>query len=268
MLCAISDIHGHLHALEEALENVSLSGDNRLVLLGDYIDYGPRSGEVLRSIYDLQQRQGPEKVVVLRGNHEDAFLEWLDTYGGPQAGQPDEYGLLPWNGWLEHDRDFGTLRTLISPEQWAFFARVLPTLSDDTRSMEAARMILSENGELIAWLRALPYYFETDRQIFVHAGVDEEAGEWWPQVTRESDFVGRFPARGPFYKDVVAGHVGTDRLAGNPEYHGVYFDGRSHYYIDGSVQRGGRLNILAWDEKNETYAQWDNNGWKKEMLTE
>lgn len=65
MLCAISDIHGHLHALEEALENVSLSGDNRLVLLGDYTDYGPRSGEVLRSIYGLQQRQGPEKEDVL-----------------------------------------------------------------------------------------------------------------------------------------------------------------------------------------------------------
>ena len=65
MLCAISDIHGHIHALEEALENVSLSGDNRLVLLGDYTDYGPRSGEVLRSIYGLQQRQGPEKEDVL-----------------------------------------------------------------------------------------------------------------------------------------------------------------------------------------------------------
>ena len=40
----ISDIHGCLDALKAALEHIDLSGDGRLVLLGDYIDYGPQSG--------------------------------------------------------------------------------------------------------------------------------------------------------------------------------------------------------------------------------
>lgn len=58
MIYAMSDIHGFLSVLKENMKKVDLSGDNRLVLCGDYIDYGPESGQVLRHIYDLQQRHG------------------------------------------------------------------------------------------------------------------------------------------------------------------------------------------------------------------
>lgn len=174
---AISDIHGCLDALDTALDHIDLSDGGRLILLGDYIDYGPDSGGVLRYIRDLQRRYGPEKVIALRGNHEDAFLEWLDTYGGPHAGQPDEYGLEPWNDWLDRDLDFGTFRTLVTSEQWKHFQKVLPALSEDAMNIEAAGMILVADPGLITWLRRLPYYYETSRQIFVHAGIDEEAGE-------------------------------------------------------------------------------------------
>ena len=34
-------------------------------------------------------------------------------------------------------------------------------------------MILATDPELVAWLRELPYYHETDRQGFVHAGGGE-----------------------------------------------------------------------------------------------
>lgn len=263
MIYAISDIHGRLDAFQEALAHVDLSGDNQLILLGDYIDYGKQSGGVLRYIRALQAQHGAEKVVALRGNHEEAFLEWLDTYTGPGAGKPDEYGMLPWNEWLEYDPDFGTFQTLVSPQQWAFFQQVLPTLSQDDKNLTAARMILEHDPELIAWLRGLRYFYETPRQIFVHAGIDEEAGDWWPWGTTESIFVGKYPAaKGSFYKDIIAGHVSASRLAGDPSYHGVYFDGQSHYYIDGDSQ----LNVLAWDEENG-YRQW-NGKWNKEIRTE
>lgn len=261
LIYAISDIHGNLSALELALTRIDLSGNNRLVLLGDYIDYGPQSGETLRCIFDLQNQHGPEKVVALRGNHEEALLSWLDTYGGPGADEPDEYGLVPWDDWLDRDPDFRTFRTLVTGEQWTFFAQVLPVLSEDSRNIEAARMVLSSSGELIAWLRELPYFYETERQIFVHAGIDEEAGDWWPWATPEETFAGKFPpSTGPFYKDIIAGHVGTNLLAGDPKYHGVYWDGQNHYYIDGSIQADGRLNILACGERG--YRQWDG-GWKE-----
>lgn len=258
MIYAISDIHGHLGKLKEALTHIDLSGTNQLILLGDYIDYGRQSGQTLRYIYELQQQYGPNKVIVLRGNHEEALLDWLKIFGDHYTGEPDEYGMVPWNEWLDFDGNFRTFRTLVSPKQWAFFTQILPTLSDASQNIEAAQLVLNHDRELISWLRGLPYFYETERQIFVHAGIDEEAGEWWPQVTPESVFVGKHPATfGSFYKDIIAGHLGTSRMAGDPAYHGVYFDGQSHYYIDGS----GRLNVLAWDEENG-YRQW-NNGWRE-----
>ena len=188
-------------------------------------------------------------------------MEWLDIYGHPDAGQPDEYGLMPWNDWLDHDPEFGTFSTLITPEQWAFFQKLLPTLSEDSRNMEAAGMVISSEPELVEWLRGLPYYHETPKQIFVHAGIDEEAGDWWPWVTPEYVFADKFPPEtGRFYKDIVAGHVGTSGLSGDRDFHGVFWDGESHYYIDGSVQMSGRLNLLAWDEE-QGYRQWDG-GWQ------
>ena len=37
----MSDIHGFLEAFEATLRKTDLSGKNQLILLGDYIDYGP-----------------------------------------------------------------------------------------------------------------------------------------------------------------------------------------------------------------------------------
>ena len=50
MIYAMSDIHGCLDALEKKMAQVELLGENRLILLGDYIDYGPQSGQVLQYV--------------------------------------------------------------------------------------------------------------------------------------------------------------------------------------------------------------------------
>lgn len=41
-------------------------------------------------------------------------------------------------------------------------------------------------------------------------------------------------------------------------YHDIYYDGESHYYIDGSVYKGGKLLLLAYDEKIGKYYQVEN----------
>ena len=256
MIYAMSDIHGCLGAFQKAMEKIDLSGDNKLVLLGDYIDYGPESGQVLRYVYELQQQYGAEKVIVLRGNHEEMFLEWLDNYSGPNAGKPDEYALIPYNDWLSTDRDYATFRTLLTEEQWAHFQQLARTETGDSLNTKAVQMILSANAELMKWLRKLPYYYETEKQIFVHAGIDEEAGDLWKLATEEYMFVSKFPAtKGKFYKDIIAGHIGTATASGIPGYQGVYFDGQSHYYIDGSVSASGCVLILTYDEKTEKYSE-------------
>ena len=63
MIYAMSDIHGFADIFQKNLKRIDLSGENRLVLLGDYIDYGPESGRTLRLIFEMQKRYGAEKVI-------------------------------------------------------------------------------------------------------------------------------------------------------------------------------------------------------------
>lgn len=258
MVYAISDIHGHYRELHRRLGQLGsletvLNGPDRLILLGDYIDGGPDSFRTLELIFSLQQ-SCPERVIALRGNHEEMFLDWLDTYAGPAAREPDEYGLAPWSDWLDSDWDYCTFRTFLTGAQWDLFRQALPSMTPGTANREAAQLVLASHRSLIDWLRGLPYYYETETQIFVHAGVDEEAGEYWKWGTEDRYYTEKYPAAtGRFYKDVIAGHVGTSWLAGDPDFHDVYWDGESHYYIDGTVKKSGALPVLAYDEGSGRY---------------
>lgn len=250
VLYALSDIHGQLAAFKAALRQVNLNKPgNRLFLLGDYIDYGPESGPTLRYIYKLQQIFGSRRVVALKGNHEVRLLEWLAAYNW--RAKEDE--LPVWSDWLAADKETGfiTLRSLLSAGAWAEFAVAMHNNEEKVNRI-AARLLLRENQRLLEWLRRLPLYYETERQIFVHAGILEEAGDLWAFGTPEHVFTEKFPAAfGPFYKDIIAGHIATADLAGEPDYHRIFWDGQSHYYIDG----GGNLPVLQYDMVSERYTE-------------
>jgi serine/threonine protein phosphatase 1 len=106
------------------------------------------------------------------------------------------------------------------------------------------------------WLRGLPAIVEKDQQIFVHAGIDEEAGQWWRLGYEDWYFCSKFPATfGSYDKDIIAGHVGAPGLAGDDNYEGVFWDGESHYYIDGSTELTGRITVLRYSVVRGTYDQ-------------
>lgn len=84
---AIGDIHGCHHKLVTLLGRLPLSHTtDTLVFLGDYINRGPDSRKVLDTLIALQRRC--QKVVFLRGNHEQALLDY-ELYG-----EPDDLALL------------------------------------------------------------------------------------------------------------------------------------------------------------------------------
>lgn len=262
MLYAMSDIHGKIEELKNKMEQVDLQGDNRIIFLGDYIDYGESSFQVLQYLWELQKHYGDEKVIVLKGNHEQMFLEWINDFRNPYGNGLEDY--MTFNDWLRTDFEYGanTIKTFISEEQMSFLNQISRTCSLETISNEAVQMILSNHDKMIWWMQQMPSYYETDLQIFVHAGVDEDAGEYWMWGTSDNIFLGKFPAtKGKFYKTVIAGHVGTGTrdLADNHEYHDIYYDGESHYYIDGSVYKHGKLLLLGYDEENDKYYQVENN---------
>lgn len=229
-----------------ALEAINL-GDHptaQLVLLGDYIDRGPHSAEVLYAIKELADTF-PGRVVALLGNHEVDFLDWL---GG------DDEDVF----WLPQDADLITVRSFLDPDEQRKVLgsdTELPTDFDELCNVNRAvkQAIKAKHSELIAWVRRLPLHYETDEQIFVHAGVDEEFGDSWLLETPDLSFTHKFPASmGPFYKTIVAGHVGTWGMHADGS-HGIFFDGESHYYLDGSVGKTGALNVLKYRTDTERY---------------
>lgn len=206
---AMSDIHGCLAEFQAALELVDLSGDNILVLLGDYIHGGPDPYGVLDAIMDLERRYGPDKVIALVGNHEDMAMDgrWPIARDSSVADQDDD----------------------INDEKY------------------------------LLWMQNLRRYYATGgRQIFVHAGIDEEAGDMWEWGTDDYTFTEKYPPEtGKFSEDmvIIAGHVGTASIAEDQGFHDIYWDGESHFYLDGSVLESGAIPVLMVDTDKDCYYQ-------------
>ena len=79
----IGDIHGCLDELVYLLEALPLDAPDRLIFLGDYVDRGPNSKEVVSYLIHRRQTRS-EDMIFLKGNHEDMFLSYL--------GLPGKYG--------------------------------------------------------------------------------------------------------------------------------------------------------------------------------
>ena len=73
----VGDIHGCYMKLKKLLERLDWTpgGDDLLIFLGDYIDRGPQSYEVVDTLADLAGRA--PNVVTLMGNHEDMFVQFI-----------------------------------------------------------------------------------------------------------------------------------------------------------------------------------------------
>ena len=71
----------------------SLTADDTVVFLGDYIDRGPDSAGVVAWVRELTRRRPHAKIVCLRGNHEDAWLQVVEE-GWPEFVMPRGNGCL------------------------------------------------------------------------------------------------------------------------------------------------------------------------------
>jgi serine/threonine protein phosphatase 1 len=103
----VGDIHGRLDLLNEILERIAADNADRksarttIVFLGDLIDRGPQSAEVVERL--RAYRPGFAKPIFLMGNHEEVLLrimagetdilpDWL-KFGGAECAR--SYGLDP-----------------------------------------------------------------------------------------------------------------------------------------------------------------------------
>lgn len=195
---AIGDIHGDLDALQRILSLLpELDEGDTLVFVGDYMDCGPRSADVIAHLRSLPERTRA-KVVLLRGNHEDAWLRVIDR------------------GWVEFVLPVGngclaTMRSFTGGKQ--------PEENESFAPSEAEAILTGSffPPDVVEWMNALPYYYEDEHAIYVHAALPKGPdGFEHPSVTekklamlwcRDEDFVRDY--RG---KLVVFGHTTTKYL--------------------------------------------------------
>jgi serine/threonine protein phosphatase 1 len=81
-LFAIGDIHGCPDELRAILNAIAPREGDTVVFVGDYVDRGPSSRDVVEQLIELAR--GPAECVFLKGNHEDMMLSFL--------GLPGHYG--------------------------------------------------------------------------------------------------------------------------------------------------------------------------------
>ncbi|WP_349322845.1 metallophosphoesterase [Asticcacaulis sp. MM231] len=151
---AIGDIHGRYDLFALAIEYIrhdarALNERPRIVLLGDYIDRGPDSAQVLSAIIDLRAQDWCDTEVLL-GNHELFMIKFaLDT----QSGAP----------WL----NYGGLSTLAS------YGITPPADRNDPDAWQALQdeLLVKIPRAHLQLLSHAHIYFIAGDYLFVHGGV-------------------------------------------------------------------------------------------------
>ncbi|EPD52312.1 hypothetical protein HMPREF1210_01665 [Paenisporosarcina sp. HGH0030] len=218
-ILAISDIHGCLDEFKELLTLVNYdSAKDDLILLGDYMDRGRYSKDVIYFVKELVERQ---KAIALKGNHDQLFYDWLKDPIGKQH---------------TYFRS-GGLETIIS-----FLGKINIDNPVDSTYEKWAKEILESNEEIVNFIEDLPYYFETEEFIFVHAGINPEYEDW--KTTSEYDLVWiREPfltVNHKFDKTIIHGHTPAIYLHEKAD---IYY-GNKKIGIDGACVYGHQLNCL------------------------
>ena len=149
MIFAIGDVHGKLNLLEMLHKKIMAHSEqfeevNTIVMLGDYIDRGSQSKEVLDFL--MSEPFEGFNHVFLKGNHEDLMLKTL-------TGNPDRIRAWLENGGDQTCKSFGIDPTLIYLDGGAWKDLLKP---------------------YIPWLTSLKPYYQTRKHVFVHAGIDPD----------------------------------------------------------------------------------------------
>lgn len=232
-ILAISDIHGCYHELEQLLQlNHYNPKEDQLILLGDYIDRGPEPKRTVAYIMKLAE----EGAIALRGNHDQMFLECIFS------NNPDKERRYLINGGMD------TIESYVGED---FFS-----CNTAGEHLQAAKeKIKEDDSEHLEFLSNLPYYYETENHLFIHAGIDPALDDWketpdFDKIWIRQEFLG---FDHPHDFTVVHGHTPTQYLHGKND-NSIFF-GNKKIDIDGACAYGGRLNclIITGDSYETTY---------------
>lgn len=136
-MIAIADVAGQYDALMRLVARFS---GRQFVLLGDLVDRGPKSKQV------VEWAMNSKNVVAIKGNHEHMMVDWVRSQF-----TPDHEALYAYNTWFNN----GGLETLIS------YGNSSPLLSAGQPVPESH----------LIWLENLPHTFKYKNFLFSHAAI-------------------------------------------------------------------------------------------------
>ena len=185
---AIGDVHGFSVTLEALLDTCDLSMDDRVVLLGDLIDRGPDSFDVVRIA-----RSDP-RIQCVKGNHEDMMANGFKI---ELLNHPDS----DMRYWL-YNGGYATLASYIRDYT-------------DGNGHEDSEQLLLQVSDDKEWMQRLPSHIILDKWRLVHAGYDPR------QELESQDQDIHLWIRGPFHsastpidaqRTILFGHTPTMSL--------------------------------------------------------
>jgi serine/threonine protein phosphatase 1 len=161
VIYAIGDVHGCSDLLEKLLQEIDASrlsdkGTAAIVFLGDLIDRGTNSSTTLEIVASLaSQSQTARLVFVLKGNHEQMFLDFLEN---PEKNA----GFWLRNGGTETLRSYGI------------------NIRSDVVSLKEARALHRQTTAAIpprhiALVQSARALLHTKSHVFCHASIDTDA---------------------------------------------------------------------------------------------
>ncbi len=215
---AIGDIHGCLPQMESLL--LQCDGPGPRIFLGDYVDRGPQSAQVLARLYTLQT-QDPANIICLKGNHEAMMLDFIDD--------PLGCGVR----WLK----YGGLDTLAS------YGIGAATATEDALDVANALEKALPDG-MLAWLRDLPMRWSSGNMHCVHASMNPDKA---PDAQSENALLWGHPnffaKRRTDDQCVIHGHTIVPK--------GAVCDGRIS--VDTGAYRGGALTAVAISDNSARF---------------
>ena len=188
----IGDIHGGLRALVQILLKANVKPTDKLIFLGDYVDGWSESPQLINYLINLSKTH---YCVFVRGNHDQLFLDWLETNN-----KNIDEGM-----WFKH----GGEATVAAYKN----------VNNQTKKIH------------IDFLKSLKnYYLDAQNRLFIHAGFTNMNGVeyeyfskmfYWdrslwetalaldPKIDIKSPY---YPKRFLNYKEIYIGHTPTTRI--------------------------------------------------------